>query len=229
MNRRRVLLLTGGVVATAGCLGNDEPSEQPDLNIQSQQVGVVDTRPNEGRAYAEAVIENIGDARCGRVELTARFFDDSGSIIDENSIRLPTLDLKETWIARVGTSRDVNEIDNIELSGEYEISVADTPSGVSIVDTNFIIEETNMTSRVTAEIDNDRSEPLSTVSFAANLYNDEGEVVAGGETTEHNIPPGVISFFERTSWHSVHLHPFDAVTDHQVFLTEVRTSEKLQF
>jgi hypothetical protein len=208
--------------------GSVEIAAEPNLNIQNQQLGVVDTWPNTGRAYAEAVIENTGDARCGTIELTARWFDDSGSIIGEDSRWLPTLGTGETWIARVGTSRDENEIADFELSGEYELSVGNTPDGMSIVDTNYTVEE-SYRSRITAEIDNERSESLHMVNFKANLYNDNGEIIAGSETREGNIPPKEDLFFERIFSHIIQLHTFDEVTDYRVFLIKGSTSEKRQF
>ncbi len=197
---------------------------EPNITIQNQQLGVTDTWFNNGRAYAEATIENTGNARCGTIELVARWFDDSGSIIGEDSAFLPTLGAGETWIARVGTSRDRENIDRFELTGEYEIIAGDPPDGMSITDSAFNVEEPYR-GRITAEIDNTREEELFMTSFEGVLYNDSGEVIAGNQTRESNVSPGENLFFELSFNHIIALHRIDEATDYNVFLIESENTD----
>ena len=202
-----------------------ESSPTPSLTIQNQSLSAADTPFHN--AYAEAVIENNGSARCGPIELTSRWFDDSDSFIGEETVVLPTLGAGERWIARVGTSKEREEIDDFELSGEYEVSPGPTVAGLSIVDDSLNVED-EYSGTIRAEVENTRDESLFMASFYGVIYDNNGRAIAGREDRESDISPGENLFFETTISTTRSAHRITKAANHMVLVTSSEDSETRQ-
>jgi hypothetical protein len=203
-----------------------EPAPEPNLTIQNQSLSAADTPYHN--AYAEAVVENEGNARCGSIELNARWFDDSGSFIGEETTFLPTLDAGETWIARVGTSREVEEIDDFELSGEYDLSAGRSATGLSVVNDSLNTED-EYTGKITAEVENTRDESLFMASFHGLIYDSQGRVIGGRETRESDVSPGQDLFFEVSLSSTRTVHRISKAVDHMVLVTASENTDTRRF
>jgi len=199
---------------------------EPEIILENRGLASADTVFHD--TYAEAVVENIGDHRSGRVELTVRWIDDSGSVVGEDSTSIPTLGAGERWIARVGNSREENEISDFELVGEYDVSAGTLPDGMSVADSTFNIED-EFSGSITAEIDNTRDESLFMASFRGNIYNNNGDVLTGTQTLESAISPGEDIFFELSLSSTRAVHRINKAVDHQVLLTGSETTDIRQF
>ena len=199
------------------------PGSEPHLTIQDQSLSAADTPFHD--MYVEATIKNDGSARCGSVELTARWLDDSGSFIGTDTAYLPTLGAGETWLARVGTS---GEVEGVELSGEYDVSPGSSATGLSVVDHSLNIED-EYSGTITAEVENTREKSLFMTSFHGVLYDSEGRVIGGQETRESDISPGEDLFFEISLSTTRTVHRISKATDHMVLVTESETTDTRQF
>jgi len=199
---------------------------EPELTIEDNGLASADTVFHN--TYAEATVENTGDSRSGTVELTVRWFDDSGSFVGEDSISVPTLDAGESWIARVGSSKEENEISDYEFTGKYELTAGDSPDGISVKDSSLSIKD-EFNGKITAEADNTRDESLFMASLRANIYNDDGNVIAGTQTLESDIPPGEDLFFELSLSSTRAVHRINKATDHQVVLTQTESADTQRF
>lgn len=203
-----------------------EPTSEPNLTIQEQNLSTADTPFHD--AYAEAVVENTGSGRCGSIELTARWFDNSGNFVEEETTFLPTLGAGETWIARVGTSRERGEIDDFELSGEYDVSPGRSATGLSVANDSLNIED-EYSGTITAEVENTRDESLFMATFHGLIYDNDGRVIGGRETRESDISPGEDLFFEVSLSSTRTVHRISKAADHTVLVTESETTDTRQF
>ena len=199
---------------------------EPEMSIEDKGLNSADTVFHN--SYAEARVENTGDSRSGTVELTVRWFDDSGSFVGEDSTSIPTLDTGESWVARVGSSKEENEISDYEFIGEYELTAGDSPDGISVANSSLSIED-EFSGRITAEAENTRNESLFMASFRGNIYNSEGDVIAGSQTLESDISAGEDLFFELSLSSTRAVHRIDKATDHQVLLTQTESSDTRNF
>jgi hypothetical protein len=198
----------------------------PDLNIQSQSLSTADTPFHN--TYAEAIVENEGGTECGTIELTAKWFDDSGSLIGEDTTFLPSLDAGETWVARVGTSTEKEKINEFELDGEYEVSPGDLPDGLTIANSSLNVED-EYSGTITSEVENDRDKSLLMVSFKGLIYNEEGQVIGGRETREADISPNEDLSFDVSLSSTRTVHRISKAVDHSILVTESESSNTENF
>lgn len=203
-----------------------ETVSEPTLTIQNQSLSSVDTPFHN--AYAEVVVENTGSTRCGTIELTARWFNDSGSFIGEDTTSLPTLDVGETWVARVGTSKERGEIGDFEVSGEYDVSPGAPADRLTVANSSLDVED-EYSGGITSEIENTRDESLFMASFHGLIYDSEGRVIGGRETLESDIPPGEDLFFEVSLSSTRTVHRISEVTEHAVLVTKSRSTDTRRF
>lgn len=170
----------------------------------------------------------MGEARCGTIELTARWFDDSGSFLGDATTFLPTLDAGETWLARVGTSRERGEIGNFELRGEYDVSPGSSLDGLTVTDSSLNVED-DYSGTISSEIDNSRDESVFMVSFHGVIYDDDGRIIGGRETRESDVSPGEDLFFDVSLSTTRTVHRISKADGHAVLVTESESVETRQF
>lgn len=217
---------TGSYEVTIGDLqGGFEVTASPEITISDQKLSTVDSVFHN--SYVEAVVENVGNAACGSIEIAARWFDDSGSFVGESTTRLPSLGVGEVWAAKIGTSREKGEISDYELSGEYDISLGTRPSGLSVEGSNFNVENEN-SGTITSEINNTREEELFMATFSGKIYDDSGRVIGGRSTRESDISPGEDLFFELSLSRTRIVHRITDATDHEVLVTKSENNETRQ-
>ncbi|WP_436924497.1 FxLYD domain-containing protein [Halosimplex amylolyticum] len=176
---------------------------------------VVDEGEYSTETYVAATLENQGDAPSGQITLTAEWYDSNGDFLDNDNKYLPILRAGETWEARVHALTDDEDIDDYELSGEYDPSPAKPPEDVEIVETDH--EASNDGSVVvTGRVENNTGDEISYLEAEALLYDDSGVVLDGDWTNQSGIPEGETWRFE-IEWFQ--FDRADRVADHDVILT----------
>lgn len=195
MNRRTILQLTGATFATeigADYIGNrqeneddEEPTCDPDIRFGEQDL-IIDESGFTSRAYAEIVVENVGDAPSGEISVTAAWMDEGGSFIDDDSARLPSLRAGETWFAYVSSLIDPEDINDFEASGEFEVGHPRSPPGITVTESDYDPGD----NEITGVAENTREEDIERVEAQGKIYDEGGLVLGGGSTWERDHPAG---------------------------------------
>lgn len=203
MNRRKLLQVAGATFATGigtGYTGarqdggeNDEPADEPpeecfcDPEIQfGEQELLIDESGFTPDAYAVVEVENAGDTPTSELTVSVSWLDEDGQFVGDDSERLPSLAADELWRAYVWTITDPEEIDDFELSGEFEVGQPRTPSGLTIADSNFDYGE----NEITGVVENSRDSDIERVKAHGKMFDDGGTVLGGGSTWEREHPAG---------------------------------------
>ena len=246
MRRRRYLALNGALFAgLAGCSeGSDEiddpqdtpadndggsddipedteeptptkPPGEPDVRFGEREL-VKDDSGYRMEAYAEVIVENIGDGSAGQVAVNVEWYDADGNYLGDSTGRLPSLEAGEVWIAQISTlTSDPEDIESFEISGEFEDSPPVAPEGMQVTESELEIEE--FSTQISGVAENNREDEIRYVEAHGKIYDDQARVIGGGWTNETDIPAGRNWAFKIRLSGRARARAEDAV-DHVVFL-----------
>jgi len=189
------------------------PAADPDIVIQDSEL-VVDDSGFTTETYVMATVENQGDGRSGQITLTAQWYDENGDYLNDDSEYLPTLGPGETWEARVDALTDDEEIDDYELSGEFETDPPTPPEDVELLESEHQVNNDGDVT-VTGRVENNTGDELGYIGAIALLYDDSGTVLSGDWTNETDIPEGETWRFT-IDW--LRMGRADAVAAHEAYL-----------
>jgi hypothetical protein len=192
-----------------------KPPGEPDVQFGEREL-IKDDSGYSTEAYAEVIVENVGDGPAGEVTVEVEWYDSDGNYLDASTGRLPSLDAGEVWIAQVSAlSSDPEDIDSIEISGEFDNSPPVAPEGMKVTESELEIED--FSSQITGVAENNREEDIGYVEAHGKIYDDQGRVIGGGWTNETDIPAGRNWAFEiRLSGRAA--DRAEDATDHVAFL-----------
>lgn len=204
MHRRQYLAVVAAA-AIAGCGGGsgdrsgDDDGDaggggEPQVDIVESSLETVEGEYST-ETYASATVENSGSVRSGDVELTARWYDSDGNLLDDDSESLPSLAAGQTWNARVEALVDDEKIDDFELDGEFEVEAPTAPDGVELVDSELRVTEDGDVS-VVGSAENGSGELLDYMEANAMLFDADGDVLAGSFDNQTEVPAGETWSFE---------------------------------
>lgn len=155
----------------------------PEIKIESSEL----VRVSEDTGYVETKIINHGDGISGRVYLTVKWLNSSGTYIGEDDLILESLGQNERWLARISPlTTDLDEIADYQIIGEYEKSRGYPTEKIKTTNSNFDIN--NM--KLVVEANNSHTESLEYVSTIGKVYNKQGYVIAGKKEVETDISEG---------------------------------------
>lgn len=203
MIRREILQLAGGTLTAgigAGLVGNRQEQEEGDENGEEEQEDpvcepdiqfgetelIVDESGFSATAFAEVVVENVGNAPSGELSITAAWMDADETFIDDDFASLPTLGEQETWVAYIRALTEPEEIEDFEVSGEFEVGHPRAPERLAITNSEFDQGE----NEITGVAENSREDDIERVEAQGKIYDDEGTVLGGGTTWESDHPAG---------------------------------------
>lgn len=171
-----------------------EPSGEPNVQFGDSEL-VIDDSGVTTDAYAEVIVENVGDGPTGQVTVAVEWYDADGNYLDDNAGQLPSLDAGETWVAQVSApTSDPENIDSIEVSGEFKNSPPVGPEGMKVAESELEIAE--FESIITGVAENRRDDEIGYVEAHGKIYDDQGRVIGGAWTNETDIPAGTDWAFE---------------------------------
>lgn len=166
-----------------------EPSGEPDVEFGEQNL-IKDDSGYTTEAYAEVVVENTGDGSAGQVNLNVEWYDADGNYLDDTTGRLPSLDAGEVWVAQVSALiSDTEDIESIEVSGEFENAPPVAPDGMEVTESELEIGD--YSAEITGVAENSREDEIGYVEAHAKIYDDQDRVIGGGYTNETDIPAGI--------------------------------------
>lgn len=189
------------------------PAGEADISIEEHEL-VTDDSGYSVDKWVATTVTNEGDAPSGDVKLSARWYNEDGDFLDDDTERFYTLGPGETWLARVshlGTGTE--DVADYELEGEYETEAPRQPDGVELVEDEMAIAEDDVT--VTGRAENGTGEEVGYLEAIAKLYDDQGRVLTSYRTNETDIPADETWRFD-ISFRS--FDRVDAVADHAVVL-----------
>ncbi len=190
------------------------PAGEPNVQIVDSEL-IVDEGQFSTDVYVKATVENRGDAPSGQITLTAEWYNENGDFLDNDNKYLPILKAGQTWEAHVHALSDTDEIDDYDLSGEYDTTPTDPPEDVEIVETNHQVSDDGSVT-VTGRVENNTGDSIRYLEAEALLYDDSGVVLDGNWTNQSGIPEGETWRFE-IEWFQ--FDRSDRVNDHEVILT----------
>lgn len=165
-----------------------KPSGEPDVQFGEQNL-IKDDSGYTTEAYAEVVVENTGDGSAGQVSVNVEWYDADGNYLDDTTGRLPSLDAGEVWVAQVSAlSSDPEDIESIEISGEFENAPPVAPDGMEVTESELEIGE--YSAEITGVAENSRQDEIGYVEAHAKIYDGQDRVIGGGYTNETDIPAG---------------------------------------
>lgn len=201
MNRRKILQLTGASFATGiGSSyadtnqeddeeGENGPACTPTIQFGGRQLLIDDTGYSND-VWAVVAVENTGDAASGGITVTAEWVDEDGNFLDDDGESLPTLDAGETWLAHIRAfGLDPENIDDFNVTGEFDIDYPRTPRGMAVSESE-LVDEDDSRPEITGVAENTREEGLEYIEARGKFYDQDGTVLAGSRTWEHNFPAG---------------------------------------
>jgi len=165
-----------------------EPPGEPDLEFREREL-IKDDSGYTTEAYAEVIVENIGDGSAGQVTVNIEWYDADGNFLDDSTGRLPSLEPGEVWIAQVSAlTSDPEDIESIEISGEFENTPLAYPEGMRVIESELEIEE--YSAQISGVAENTREDEMGYVEAHGKIYDGQGRVIGGGLTNETDIPAG---------------------------------------
>ncbi|WP_255191720.1 FxLYD domain-containing protein [Natronobeatus ordinarius] len=192
MDRRHYLMAAGGVVSAtfSGVVTAEEHDEdntpyETELQFGDHQL-VVDHGGVSPTAYAVVEVENVGTVASGEVSVTAGWLDEAESRVGDDRARLPSLRPDETWLAHVRSRSGPEEIEDFEVTGEYETGHPRSPHGVGVAESDYRVEDEQLIGR----IKNTRDEDLERLEAQGKIYDADGTVLGGGTDSERDLPAG---------------------------------------
>ncbi len=166
-----------------------EPVGGPNVTIGESTIRTDDSG-YQTEKYVDVTVFNDGDVPSGQVELTVRWYDDNGDLLDDSRQFLPTLGAGETWLARVrALTTEPAEIADYEVDGQYETQPPQAPENVELLESDFEVGGDGGVT-VTGRAENNTGGELSYLEAVGKLYDADGRVLAGEFTNETEIPAG---------------------------------------
>lgn len=203
----------GGGDGTEAETETEEPSGEPDVERGKTEL-VVDDSGFTTDVYVAAEVVNRGDGASGRVTLTVNWFDADGNYIDDSRAYLATLGAGETWLARVtflGTGAE--EVDDFEISGEFETEHPRDPSDAELVDSDLLTGDEEV--KITGQVENRSDDEIDYIEVIGKLYDGDGNVLATDLANQSGVPGGETWRFE-LNW--LVFDRADQVADYDVLL-----------
>ena len=177
---------------------DEEPACEPEIRFGDRELLVDDTGFTPD-AYAEIVVENTGDVPSGEITVSVDWLDGDETLLGDNRERLPSLGAGETWLAYVrAIGPEPEEIDDFEVTGEFELGHPRAPDGIEIGETELIVD--NLTPEITGVIENTREEVLDQVQVLGKVYDEDGTVLGGGDDIEFDLAAETNWNFEIFLW-----------------------------
>jgi len=197
----------------------DEERTSANLEIVDHEL-VVEEGDFSTDVYVEATVENTGDAPSGDVQLQADWYDGDGNYLDNDTGRLSTLGVGETWSARVyHLGSGAENIDDYEIEGEFDEDTYEPPEGVSLVDSSLNVQEDDLGDMevvVEGRVENETEEDQSYVEVVAIIYNDSGDVIGDDWTNVTDLRAGETWAFDFTSFGAAIRNRAEQATDHKI-------------
>lgn len=166
-----------------------ETRGQADVVIGERSLETFETSYGSEEAYAVANLTNEGDAASGRIELTARFYNESDNLIDSSTGYLRTLGAGETWHAFVQLLATDAEPASIEVEAEFDGQPPKTPNGVEVTESSLSGGDAD-TVTSTAVIANNTGSELSYLEGISKFYESEATVIGTQYENITELPAG---------------------------------------
>lgn len=171
-----------------------EPAGEADVQFGEREL-VKDDSGFSTEAYAEVIVENVGDGAAGQITVDVEWYDADGNFLDNDTGRLPSLEAGEVWIAQVSAlTTDAEDIDSIEVSGEFEDSSPVQPKDMRVRESELEVED--YSAQITGVAENNREDEMDYVEAHGKIYDEQDRVIGGGWTNETDIPAGTNWKFE---------------------------------
>ena len=194
------------------------PKGQIDVSIESHELK---KQQNDYTTdiYVLAEVVNKGTAPTGQLKLTARFYDENDSLLENMDGYLVSLDSGETWRAAVpylGTDGD--KVARHELEGEYsETAPQWGAENIELLDSKLGTDDLGDVV-VTGNAKNNRNEMVSYLQADVKFYADKQTVIGSEFTNVTELPAGDKWRF-KTSYISAYQGEAESIKDHTVYLT----------
>ncbi|MFC4358671.1 FxLYD domain-containing protein [Halobium salinum] len=186
---------------TAASTGTMTPTATPTTTATSTPSGTADVGigkaelVKESGSYttdvgAQVDVENSGSARVGQIELSAKFYDDSDSLLENSSGFLPTLGAGQMWDAYVMyLGSNPENVASVEVDGQYAERVPDyNPDELPV--SGVSTEKTDMEVMTTGSVKNDTGGSVSYLEAVAIYKKDENTVLNSGLDNVNDVPAG---------------------------------------
>ena len=165
-----------------------EPPGESDVQFGDREL-ITDDSGYSTEVYAEIIVENVGDGPAGQITVNVDWVDADGNYLDDSTGRLPSLEAGEVWVAQVSAlTSDPEEIEDFEVSGEFEDSPPVAPEGMEVTESE--LEVGDYSSQISGVAENSREDVIDYVEAHGKIYDDQGRVIGGGYTNETEIPAG---------------------------------------
>ena len=142
-----------------------------------------------------ADIVNEGDSPSGAIELTARFYDSEGNLLENGLNSLVRLKPGETWKATIWFLGDGTEAADFEIEGEFAESPPNfSPDGIEL--TGSEMSKTSDEATITGTLKNATGDTVDYMEAHGLFYADDTTILASDYTNQTDIPDGDTWKFE---------------------------------